>query len=168
MSAGYRRNLGLILHHSFMEQKCSIWWTLVPENCSKTQPECCEQNLMFTHWGRDILFLRFRLTLNQHWFRQWLGAVQATSHYLNQCCRNVSQYICVTRPQWVKRSLSADSIILTWLDNKVHGAQLGPTWGRQDPGGPHMGHMNLAILDGFCLGDRYSSARLEAMLENCC
>ena len=30
-------------------------------------------------------------------------------------------------------------------DSKVHGAYVGPTWGRQDPGGPHVGHMILAI-----------------------
>ena len=30
-------------------------------------------------------------------------------------------------------------------DSKIHGANIGPTWGRQDPGGPHVGHMNLAI-----------------------
>ena len=30
-------------------------------------------------------------------------------------------------------------------DNKVHGAYMGPTWGQQDPGGPHVGPMNLAI-----------------------
>ena len=33
------------------------------------------------HWS---LFLRVQLTIFQHWFRQWLGAIQATSHYLNQ------------------------------------------------------------------------------------
>ena len=33
------------------------------------------------HWSS---FLRFQLTIFQHWFRYWLGAVQATSHYLNQ------------------------------------------------------------------------------------
>ena len=30
-------------------------------------------------------------------------------------------------------------------DSKVHGANMGPIWGRQDPGGPHIGPMNLAI-----------------------
>ena len=30
-------------------------------------------------------------------------------------------------------------------DSKVHGANMGPTWGRQDPGGPHVGPINLAI-----------------------
>ena len=38
----------------------------------------------------------------------------------------------------------------TWLPNdainpanKVYGANMGPIWGRQDPGGPHVGPMNL-------------------------
>ena len=30
------------------------------------------------------LFPRVKLTVFQHWFRLWLGADQATSHYLNQ------------------------------------------------------------------------------------
>ena len=33
------------------------------------------------HWN---LFLRVQFTIFQHWFRQWLGADQATRHYLNQ------------------------------------------------------------------------------------
>ena len=33
------------------------------------------------HWS---LFPRVQLAIIQHWFRKWLGAVQATSHYLNQ------------------------------------------------------------------------------------
>ena len=33
------------------------------------------------HWS---LFPRVQLTIFQQWFRLWLGAVQATSHYLNQ------------------------------------------------------------------------------------
>ena len=32
-------------------------------------------------------------------------------------------------------------------DSKVHGANMGPSWGRQDPGGPHVGPMNFAIWD---------------------
>ena len=30
-------------------------------------------------------------------------------------------------------------------DSKVHGAKMGPTWGRQDPSGPHVGPMNFVI-----------------------
>ena len=30
-------------------------------------------------------------------------------------------------------------------DSKVHGANMGPIWGGQDPGGPHVGPINFAI-----------------------
>ena len=30
-------------------------------------------------------------------------------------------------------------------NNKIHGANMGPIWGGQDPGGPHVGPMNFAI-----------------------
>ena len=30
-------------------------------------------------------------------------------------------------------------------DSKVHGANTGPIWSRQDPGGSHVGPMNFAI-----------------------
>ena len=30
-------------------------------------------------------------------------------------------------------------------DSKFHGANMGPIWGRQDPGGPHVGPMNFAV-----------------------
>ena len=33
------------------------------------------------HWS---LLTKVQLTIFQHWFRYWLGADQATSHYLNQ------------------------------------------------------------------------------------
>ena len=51
------------------------------------------------HWS---LFIRVQLTIFQHWFRRWLGAGQATSHYLNQWWIVSSlTHICVTRLQWV-------------------------------------------------------------------
>ena len=31
-------------------------------------------------------------------------------------------------------------------DGKVHGANMGSIEGQQDPGGPHVGPMNLAIM----------------------
>ena len=39
---------------------------------------------------------------------------------------------------------------VTFLESKVHGANMGPIWDRQDPGGPHVGPMNLTIwVDGL-------------------
>ena len=38
-------------------------------------------------------------------------------------------------------------ILSTIPDSKVQGANMGPIRGRQDPGGPHVGPMNIAIWD---------------------
>ena len=35
--------------------------------------------------------------------------------------------------------------MVNYPDNKVHGANMGPTWALSAPGGPHIGPMNLAI-----------------------
>ena len=37
-------------------------------------------------------------------------------------------------------------------DSNFHGANMWPTWGQQDPGGPHVGHVNLAIWVSMCRG----------------
>ena len=36
-------------------------------------------------------------------------------------------------------------VLVKYPDSKIHGAKMGPIWGRQDPGGPHVGLVNLAI-----------------------
>ena len=63
------------------------------------------------HWS---LFLRVQLTIFQHWFR-WLGAGQATSHYLNQWWLvyyiYIVTHICVTRPQWVKKDCATIFVV---------------------------------------------------------
>ena len=39
----------------------------------------------------------------------------------------------------------------TFPDNNVHGANIGPIWGRQDPGEPYVGPKKLAIWDDIGL-----------------
>ena len=41
--------------------------------------------------------------------------------------------------------LSCGSVMCSFHDSKVHGANMGPTWVLSSPGGPHVGPMNLAI-----------------------
>ena len=71
---------------------------------------------------------------------------------LNRFCNNsVSTYKWARDDVTTSGTFSSDAICLhrplycTITDSKVHGANMGPTWGRQDPGGTHVGHMNLAI-----------------------
>ena len=39
----------------------------------------------------------------------------------------------------------ADAQVMQHPDGKVHGANTGPIWARQDPGGPHVSPTNFAI-----------------------
>ena len=71
-----------------------------------------------------------------------------------------------TRSLWIRRSsvlvpfliipaaYDNSGIIFNLLhnkipDSKVHGANMGPIWGRQDPCGPHVGPMNFVIGDNI-------------------
>ena len=56
------------------------------------------------------------------------------------------RYACNVISHWMKLC-SAIVQSKTTLIAKVHGANMGPIWGRQDPGGPHVGPMNLAIWE---------------------
>ena len=49
----------------------------------------------------------------------------------------------VIMPTFTKKNLYMHTI----PDNKVHGANMGPTWVLAAPDGPHVGPMNLAIRD---------------------
>ena len=40
---------------------------------------------------------------------------------------------------------TSTTMVLTYSDSKVHGANMWPIWGRQGPGGPHVGPMNFTI-----------------------
>ena len=66
---------------------------------------------------------------------------------------------------WADSAMASDShwLLQKWLQeydymlfkahpvSKVHGANMGPIWGRQDPGGPHVGPMNFAIWVGWSI-----------------
>ena len=88
-----------------------LWVTILIDYYASWLPLC-----HLTHWGRDkmaafsqttlsnafswmkmykfrlrfhwSLLLRVQLTIFQHWFWYWLGANQATTHYLNQLWLN--------------------------------------------------------------------------------
>ena len=50
----------------------------------------------------------------------------------------INEYLdCIDLTHWGERRIYPDS--------KVNGANMGPIWGRQDPGGPHVDPMNFAI-----------------------
>ena len=65
-------------------------------------------------------------------------------------------------------SVTCESIHIP--DSKVHGVNMGPIWGQQDPGGPHVGPMNFAIWDyinGWVQDCSNSSALAMELLQSC-
>ena len=56
-------------------------------------------------------------------------------------------------------------------DSNVYGANMGPIWGRQDPGGPHAGPMNFAIWDtlkDICKTDRHRTINARHKSRTIC
>ena len=79
------------------------------------------------------------------------------------------------RVQWRQEVLSfrygRTKFIWVWIANKVHGANMGPTWVLSAPDGPHVGPMSLAIRECFHLwicqwdGQGAGFKDLSAMVE---
>ena len=63
--------------------------------------------------------------------------------YADSCKINTTFYVAYyTILQFIHH---CSSRFYKYPDSKVYGAHIGPIWGRQDPGGPHVGPMKLAI-----------------------
>ena len=73
------------------------------------------------------------------------------SHYLIQWWHTYSIWYIICAGFWCDL-FSCDCIFssLGYIPkSKVHGANMGPIWGRQDPDGRYVGPMNFAIWDGL-------------------
>ena len=46
-------------------------------------------------------------------------------------------------------------------NNKINGANMGSIWGRQDPGGPHLGPMNFAIWETILMYWSYDGNQMN-------
>ena len=91
-------------------------------NCLFRTNEACQPNLLFENI--------YRLNKSGAWFAK---REKMPEHGLSQ---------------WRKLYIILSSSIywdLAHPDGKIHWANIGPIWGRQDPGGPHVGPMNFAI-----------------------
>ena len=73
---------------------------------------------------------------------QYIQCVLNISRSFSQCSHKKN----TARPLLYGCQSRAGCIIVPY--SKVHGANMGPIWGRQDPSGPHVGPMNFAIWGG--------------------
>ena len=94
-TAACLKTMLLSLQHAFENESCAAIIAIISTHWSRNEMDAISQTTFWSafswmkmfefrirfHWS---LFLRVQLMIIQHWFRWWLGAVQATSHYLNQ------------------------------------------------------------------------------------
>ena len=106
------------------------WWHHDMETLS-TLLAYCEGNLSFT--GHDNLCM----TMSVHRIK---GSIYKTE---------LAAAVQMKNSQQMQAYCTLVFYTISNPDSKVHGANMGPTWGWQDPGGPHLGHMNLAIWEEF-------------------
>ena len=59
-------------------------------------------------------------TSAEHWFRNWLGAGQSTSHYRYHEWLYLMTYICVTHPRWVNQGSVASTYNATAEMRRMH------------------------------------------------
>ena len=119
------------------------------------------------HQQFDCLFNRsFRLT-EDSFTDLWNRNIVAWLHYGNKSFQDI-----FARWVWIETScnlgnntaissLSIGRQLNIWITvpyNKVHGANMGPIWGRQEPGGPHVGSMNFAIWGVTKIGNTCKKA----------
>ena len=67
---------------------------------------------------------------------------------------------CASPEEWKGQRIVATGNIHVIPDKKINGANVGPTWGRQDPSGSHVGHMNLVNWDQTIICQNWASTGL--------
>ena len=80
--------------------------------------------------------------LEENWPRYNSIALQNIFSYENSQYRHHTRCPSIQQDMWHHLR---DQWLTNVPDSKVHGANTGLIWGRQDPGGPHVGPMNFAI-----------------------
>ena len=63
----------------------------------------------------------------------------------SHCCCPSSNHMYLVNCFLLNSLLCSMVCIKVSHDSNVHGANMGPIWGRQEPGGPHVGPMNFTI-----------------------
>ena len=96
------------------------------------------QNALLVWWIQYLSFL---------WFVTYISVGLCSGLLIHvKCCKRAWFFL----GWWcMYMAVSQTLIDITSPDSKVHGAYVGPTRGRQDPGGPHVGPMIIAIWASY-------------------
>ena len=102
--------------------------------------------------AHDLVFVNMDVNITIHVILE--SAKDTVNKVLKQ--NNVEQIIYMSN--------TGEYTLQAFPDSKVHGANMGPIWGQQDPGGPHVGPMNFAIWELVLLVFRSSCQDLDSVI----
>ena len=110
--------------------------------CAGNSPVTGEFPAHKDQWSRTLMSSLI-CALNKLLSKQsWGWWFETPSRSLWRHCNELVKYYAWWCPGHSWLYMSSDR---EYPDSKVSGAKMGPIWGRQDPGGPHVGPMNFAI-----------------------
>ena len=126
------------------------------QNVTQAGPKCHTSRAKMSHKGQNVTqscynvpdcSMQMKLTLfgSSHIGHHRENTILSRSLFK---CPHSTLYIVVwIHPVLINKWHACISI--TNPGSKVHGANMGPIWGRQDPGGSPVGPMNFAIWEVF-------------------
>ena len=112
----------------------------------------------YIHWNENVILMKFSSLITLEVIKMTTSSAASDEkfvkmtfsfHYMTEitvCSRGYENQIFESTP--AHRSLNENMYwhdFETVPDSRVHEANMGPIWGRQDPIGPHVGPMNFAI-----------------------
>ena len=116
------------------------------------------QHMFLCKWVKSIINRRLKYYRKiSYSSTSWYGVISSNCKYCSYLTVLFGMKICIKSkykfigPFSVNYFRQSPSQWASLIGRKVHGANKGSTWGRQDPGGPHSGPMNLAIRGVICL-----------------
>ena len=123
--------------------KFEWWWKNVNDNEDIWSSVVCF--LIGSDSGLVMLFITWT---NADLWANEQTSVEVQCKYTNfhprKSIKNIATHMSILT-QFTKWNYSLQDLYWTYLDSKVHGANMRPTWVLSAPDGPHVGPMNLAI-----------------------
>ena len=132
---------GVIFEHMLMSTPCQ--WNCPRVNTIHRTPLMISKKLFqVMAWCRTaIIWAKVDQVLWRHMAP--LGHNDFKKHKLNSTIPRVTLNLEGIGASTI--SLIVDILGCSYPDSKIHGTNMGAIWGRQDPGGPHVGPINFAI-----------------------
>ena len=102
-------------------------------------------------WSRILkMFMKSPYMRCGSHFGQWAVGPVFIPHKIHVVIQIESIVLLGELIKWVSKHTSMTSLLPgDNPDGKVNGANMASIWGRQDPGGPHVGPMNFAIWEAI-------------------